>query len=316
MIFYRILFFLFGFLFFSPSLLAITMPSLLSKSEVHWRQLQGDAQRPQRWVHGSALFDEWHFSEYAWTPEKVIPFYKNGSPALQHVIKKHTRLRIQKVTPTHVQITDDLWILRHTLRISPYHWGYLVTQHKTPLRRQPSSKAKITGHLSAGLKLIPLQFQDGFVQIEWDGHLHFISFHNMLSRLNFAKKIKVKDKWKNIEHVMGSWVKTTDGQLVAIGDIQGLMGGRSMAYVMASKTSIRSKPHNQAPILQTVPQFTPLSLVRIKRSVQTSERLITTDQLFERKVFDVASQTQSLWASANGIFRSFDGHFWEKLAFF
>lgn len=274
------------------------------------------------YVRRSALFDEWNFAEYTWTRQKVIPFYSNGTPALNKVIEKNTRLRIQKVTPTHVQVTrGNLWILRQSLMIFPNHWGHFVSKHKTPLRGRPSMDSRIKGYLSSGLKLKSLGFRNGFVQIQWKGQTFFIPFHDVLSRLNFATQIKVNDTWQDILFVMGAWVKSTDGQFVPLNLIQGIKGGRSLGYVMASRTFLRSQPHAKAQVLLTLPQFTPVMLSKrvFKErlpSKSRSLRLITTDQLFERKVFDVASQNHFMWASASGIFRSFDGNSWEKVVFF
>lgn len=279
-----------------------------------WRKIQSKAFK-QGWVRGSALFEEWHFAEYAWNPQKVIPFDNKGNPALNSIVNKNTRLQIKKVTATQVQLTrSNLWVLRHLLRVFPYHWGYLVSQRKVPLRKEPSDTAEIMGFLSGGLRLTPIQFQGSYVQIEWKDRLYFIPFHNLLSRLNFAKKIKVGSDWKDVLFVMGAWVKTTDGQFVGLNQIEGMVGRSHLAYVMASQTAIRSQPQLQGSVLQVVQQFTPLAVLENKQlSHFISKRVITTDQLFARKIFDMASQERVMWASANGIFRSFDGNLWEKL---
>ncbi len=292
-------------------------------TEINWKQkniTKDSTKKTKAWIRTAILFDEWNFAAFVWNPQTVIPFYFNGRPALDYVINKNVRLKVQRVTQSHVQIRikkQNLWILRDLLRIDQNDWGYIVSKHKTPLRTKPSSQSKITGYLSAGLKLTPIRFQNEFVQVEWKQKPHFIPFSYVISRLNFAEKIKVNADWKDILFVMDHWIKTTDHQFISIDQIEGIQGGRSLAYNMASKAYIRSQPHVQGDVLQIVEQLTPLSIIPQKRdSVPISQRVITTDQLFNRKVFDVASTKGLMLASANGIFKSSDGILWEKLALF
>lgn len=280
--------------------------------------VKDSTEKSKAWINRSVLFDEWNFAKYVWNPHTVIAFYPNGKPALDHIIKKNTRLTIQKVTPTHIQVQikkQKLWILRDLLKIDPSHLGDLVSKHKTPLREKPYDKSQITGYIKAGIRLTPISFQKNFVQIKWNKKNYFIPFHHTISRLNFAKKVKVGQDWKDILFSMGHFIKTTDGQFVSIDQVQGLQGRKSLAYNMASKAYIRDRPQGQ--VIQVIHQFTPLFIVNQKQIPhQRSQRTITTDQLFERKVFDVASARHLMLASANGIFKSFDGSLWERLTFF
>ena len=291
-------------------------------TEINWKEkgLIKDPIKTKAWIRTSILFDEWNFATSVSNSQTVIPFYSNGRAALDYVINKNTLLKVQKVTRSHVQVRikkQNLWILKDLLKINPYHWGYLVSKHKTPLREKPSGKSKIIGYLPAGLRLTPLSFQKEFVQIEWKQKQHFIPFSYVISRLNFAKKIKANMNWKDVLFVMGHWVKTTDHQFVSVDQFKGMQGGRSLAYNMASKAYIRNKPKTQSDVIQVIDRLTPLSLIK-QESILPSipQRVITTDQLFKRKVFDVASTKGLMLASANGIFRSVDGISWEKLIFF
>ena len=292
-------------------------------AEINWKQKnikKNTVKKTKAWIRSSVLFDEWNFAAFVFTTQTVIPFYTDGRPALNHVINKNTRLKIQKVTQNHIQVRikrKNLWILKDLLRIDQSDWGYIVSKHKTPLRRGPSDQSKITGYLSAGVKLTPMRFQKEFIQIEWKQKPHFIPFSYVISRLNFAEKIKTSTDWKDILFVMNHWIKTTDNQFISIDQIEAIQGGRPLVYNIASKAHIRSSPHAQSDVLQIVAQLTPLSIIPQKRtSLPIPQRVITTDQLFNRKIFDVASKKGLMLASANGIFRSFDGILWEKFIFF
>ena len=303
-------------------------PSIDSLKQNHWTEVKwkqkdvakGLTKKTRAWVQTATLFDEWNFAAFVWNPQIVIPFYLDGRPALDHIINKNTRLKVQKVTQSHVQVRirrQNLWILKNLLRIDQNDWGYIVSKHKTPLRAEPSHQSKITGYLSAGLRLTPIGFQKEFVQIEWKQKQHFIPFSYVISRLNFAEKIKISKDWKDILFIMDHWVKTTDHQFISIDQVEGIQGGRPLVYNMASKAYIRNQPHAQSDMLQIVEQLTPLSIIPQKQvSIPIPQRVITTDQLFNRKVFDVASKEKLMLASANGIFRSYDGILWEKFVFF
>ena len=291
-------------------------------TEINWRkkELKKGLIKTKAWIRTSALFDEWNFATSVLSSQTVIPFYSDGRAALNYVISKNTLLKVQKVTTSHIQTRikrQNLWISKDLLKINPYQWGYLVSKHKTPLREKPSGKSKIIGYLPAGLRLTPLSFQKEFVQIEWKQKQHFIPFSYVISRLNFAKKVQVNTSWKDVLFVMGHWIKTTDHQFISIDQVKGMQGGKSLAYNMASKVSIRDKPQTQAAVLQIIDQLTPLSITKQKPvALPIPQKVITTDQLFKRKIFDVASTKRLMLASANGIFRSSDGISWEKLIFF
>ena len=288
-------------------------------TEVNWKR-EGSKKAEKAWIRTSVLFDEWNFTAFVLTTQTVIPFYPDGRAALDYVINKNTRLKVQKVTSSHVQVRvrrQNLWILKGLLEIDPNDWGYVVSKHKTPLRKKPLNELKVTGYLSSGLRLTPIRFQKEFIEIEWRKQPHFIPFSYVVSRLNFAKRIKLNTGWKDILFVIDHWIKTTGDQFVPIEQIQGIQGGRSLAYNMASKAYIRSDSHIQSSILQAIDPLTPLSVVsRGRQSVSVPQKVITTDQLFSRKIFDVASAKGLMLASANGVFRSHDGISWEKFPFF
>ena len=71
-------------------------------------------------------------------------------------------------------------------------------------------------------------------------------------------------------------------------------------------------------IIQTLSPFTPLLLIA-KDHLQLHTKpqtVMTTHQLFDRKLFDVASTKGLMLASAKGIFKSYNGNLWQRLAFF
>ena len=288
-------------------------------TEINWKK-KGATKAEKAWIRTSVLFDEWNFAAFVLTTQTVIPFYSDGRAALDYIINKNTRLKVQKVISGHVQVRvkgQNLWILKDLLEVDPNDWGYVVSKHRTPLRKKPLNESKATGYLSSGLRLTPIRFQKEFIEIEWRKQPYFIPFSYVISRLNFAKKIKLNTGWKDILFVMDHWIKTTDDQFVSIEQIQGIQGGRSLAYNMASKAYIRSDSHIQSNVLQTISPLTALSVISQSRnSVSVPRRVISTDQLFSRKIFDVASAKGLMLASANGIFRSHDGISWERLSFF
>ena len=296
--------------------------SLFSKNhwtEVNWRE-KNSTKTKKAWIRTSFLFDEWNFAKFVSSSQTIVPFYSDGRPALDYIINKNIRLKVQKVTQNHVQVRfkkQNLWVVKDLLKIDQNDWGYIISKHKTPLRKKPSRKSRVTGHLSAGLRLTPMSFQNGFVQVEWKQKPHFIPFSYLTSRLNFAKKIKTNADWKDILFIMDHWIKTTDHQFISVDQVKSIQGGRPLAYNMASKAHIRDESHTQSVVLQTIDWLTPLSIVPQKQAaIPIPQRVITTDQLFNRKVFDVASTQGLMLASANGIFRSYDGISWEKFNFF
>ena len=327
---------LFLYIFLFDHSLSFALPSHRSSYTINSHILEDNAwtqiywEHPKNkpsnaWVPSRVLFDEWHFARYAIASQMIIAFYPDGSPALNYIINKKQRLKIEKVNPIYVQVEfqqQKLWILRYQLAIDFEDMGYLVSKNKIPLRQAPSHKSKVIKYLKPGLRLIPLNFQKGFAQIDWQNKPYFVPLSHVLSRLDFIKKVKINKQWKDVLFVMGHFIKTTDNQFVSISQIKGMQGNHSLAYTMALKTYIRKKPDKKGQIIQTVSQFTPLALVikdhlklHLKSQIK-SQLMMRTHQLFDRKLFDVASASHIMLASAKGIFKSYDGNLWQRLVFF
>ena len=205
-------------------------------SQIHWKQSNNKSS--QAWLPSRMLFDEWYFARYAIASQMTIAFYTDSSPALNHIINKNQKLKINKVTPTYIQVQfqgQKLWVLRHQLTIDTEDIGYLVSKHKTPLREVPLHKSKVIGYLKPGLRLTPANFQKDFALIHWKNKPYFVPLSYMLSRLDFIKRAKIDQQWVDVLFVIGHFIKTINNQFVPVSQIKGMQGRELLAYTMAFK---------------------------------------------------------------------------------
>ncbi len=217
------------------------------------------------WIRHSLVFDEWNLARRVFatesTPLRKRPFWTSNPT---HELKRGTSLKILRVQENWLEVeTKKLsgWVDKAQVAILPNHWGYMVTRQKTPLRTRPTTKSKPTSTLKPGVRVTPKSFSGEFVEIEWEGKRQFAPFYSLLSRLDYAKKIRVKSGWKDVLFVIGELVQTNEDNFVKIEDIQALVGNDKRAFVISGKANLRKRPDPGSDVVKQLGQFYPLTIL-------------------------------------------------------
>ena len=222
--------------------------------------------------------------------------------------------------------------------------GYVVTTKPSGLRLTPSVNSKIDLEIKKGLKIKAEEFVNGFVKIGWAGKNYFIEFNNVLSRFNFASKVKT-DKWHDVQSLLIDNIITSKNNIIKVKDISSLVTDKKHAYIVTNFANVRSKPTSRSELVTRLSGFLPISFSsvdsgqlvfepkpqkkllkiishktpkdRLTQDLYLNKKSWTSDELFNRSIFDIVTSKKNvnlMFASANGVFRSINGgKIWKKV---
>ena len=225
--------------------------------------------------------------------------------------------------------------------------GYIVTTKLSGLSLTPSMDGKTNLEIKKGLKIKAYEFVDGFVKIKWEGRDYFVEFDNVLSRFNFASKVKT-DKWHDVQSLLQDNIITSENNIIKVKEVSAITTSKKHAYIVTNFANVRAgqnsgsklvtrlsgfmpisfssvgserlsfKPKPQKKILKIISHKTPKD--RLVQDLYLNKKSWTSDELFNRKIFDIVTSKKNeslMFASANGVFRSDNGgKIWKKLEMF
>ena len=234
------------------------------------------------------------------------------------------------------------WISERYLSPVNNDLGFIITTKKAILK--PYSKNDEIKNIKEGLKIKALEFKNGLVKINWENSYYYIDAKNIISRFNFATRIKKTktDIWYNVKSILYNKV-VTENKYIFFQDVNEIYTERKFGYVITDFANVRSNRNINSKVIKKLSRFVPVSmqeiynlpsidsipktssarkLVRIKpiniiNDLYFNKKSWTSDEIFNRNIFDIVTSKKSpdlMFASANGVFRSVNGgKLWEKL---
>ncbi len=230
-------------------------------------------------------------------------------------------------------------------------WGYFYTKNQVQLHVQPKEESSIAKLAPQGARLIPVALKSPWMKVLYDGASGYAHLGQLLTKVDIASHVAVNSKWVEVDAVLGGWIRFKDGQFVDYALVQGLRIKESWAYIAKPQSTVYTEPsfesekveeltflHPVQPLERRVVKWGRAELkkgqslwwrvedkganesVRAGPSGQAqsdrplNRKVLETSELFSRKIFDIAASPVTpnlMFASAQGIFRTYDGNRWE-----
>lgn len=229
-------------------------------------------------------------------------------------------------------------------------WGFAYAKKPTTLRNKPVSKAPILKKVKMGKKLIPISFHADWVRVRYHGQQGYVPIKDLLTKVDFADKIKINNAWAPIRGMTGPWLRVNQQEFGTLAQIQGIKTVPNWAFIAKNKSIVYKQPSITSGSLGHLPWMAPVQVVETrqvkwgKAKIRRRQRIwwrmeelslnptqaalvdlpltkghLDTSDVFSRPIFDIASSPvihNLTFVSADGIYLSIDGTSWEKLTQF
>lgn len=237
-------------------------------------------------------------------------------------------------------------------------WGYYIFKVDGEIRNAPNPTAAITKRVPVGTRVIGGSEVGEWVKVFLDGLPGFVPLSNLLTKMDFARAVRVNSRWYKIEDIIGPWIRLEPGgPFTDFSSIHGIELGSHLAIASHSQAEIYDQPSVESDLIDRLSHLQPVKIVdrevvqwgqaRVKNhktiwwqvasnplrnllqetsptpeaitSHSLSRKTLTTEALFSRKVFDIATSPtvpNLMFASAKGLFRTVDGKTWSAIELF
>jgi hypothetical protein len=222
-----------------------------------------------------------------------------------------------------------------------------LTRLKSTLHTFPDSNSKKILDLPLGASVevlnfaIPKNSEENWVRVKFKNKEGFLDLRNAVTALDLIASVALQNgEAKAILYTLSGWLYTSSGERIGPAEIQSA-DWRSQAFA-AEEVTLRSSTKPSSQIVATLTPGTRLKLIRPVQQVwgqsfvprlglmawtdefldnprSLDELTLTTEQLFSRSLFDMAThptRSDLRVASAKGIFITEDGLIWRQLKSF
>ena len=242
---------------------------------------------------------------------------------------------IEKYTKKRVVAKPDMNLIDVILnyQTDPYDRGLVMTLQSTTLQNVPQAKYKKLALIKAGTKLIPIRFENGFVQVLYQKKYGYIDMNLTMSKFDFAKFIySVQSEQKNWEAVSqrefdqivtSSNVKNSNKKYIQMNAIQGLIVDETLAlshtenlhYPMWSQFHIHKE--KTRPWIQSKIKGHGLVWWQKNEIALANSQNISIDELLKKEIYSVSFQAgnpkKAIASISSGVFMTDDGQTWKPL---
>lgn len=129
----------------------------------------------------------------------------------------------------HVEFKDGhilrrAWVPENLIQANPGDPGFCVTRQSTMMKQFAGAESKNLLNVPAGTKFTPQGLHNSWVKLTFDHRTGWVSFYDVLSKLDFAKRIQRKgtNQFLDVSSVSGNWFTLTDHSMVSLDQVSAL----------------------------------------------------------------------------------------------
>lgn len=222
------------------------------------------------------------------------------------------------------------WVLKKHLKSVNADQGVFLTLIPTALRESPSQTSVEKAAINASERLQPLEYQNGFIKVEYGDKSGWVDMWHLVGRMDFAKfAYEPKHKWIEVSHRLNDQVITKIGSSIPVSKVIGWYADENRALIryvsdttppLRAHLRILSKSQDEW-VLSKVEKHGEVWWKRNdsqNKSKLASNKILTTD-LLKKDLYSIAFRSKDSLAglvSSDGVWRSLDGESWEPIARF
>lgn len=269
----------------------------------------------------------------------AVPFFRGPNSSFSSGEETQQKLELTKT-----QSLTGKWAIvqsharSHTFRILRQHLAtiadvrtenkdYIFTRDFIELTHITNSDLTTIVPPSSRLEL--LKIEAARIRVRYLDQEYFAPISNYLNALHFCHSIKTSQGVQKVASVRGFELITDKKQTLSFEQAKNCTTVFALGYnletlfLQSARGSFNLKNYQPLKIISEQSQIWNKSYVRghgevwwREGSQEKREKLISSKQLFQRKIFDIARADHIFIASAEGIYRSFDGENWQKISQF
>jgi hypothetical protein len=216
--------------------------------------------------------------------------------------------------------------------------GYFQTMVPTSLRLLADTKSKKVLDLAAGIKLRPLKYAHGYIEVQYKNKKGFVDISHCISKFDFAYAIfaqhpkTLKNQWHYVKSRLFDQIETHDGSMIPLSAIVGvsvhtnvgIITKRDSSLPLWSKVKLQQVPVSEKSAEQIWSQsyvkkhgfvWWKSTLSDQKKSV--NENVIDFEALLKKEIFSTSflsdNPKKSIVSTQNGVYITDNGVEWKKI---
>ena len=242
---------------------------------------------------------------------------------------------IEKYTKKRVVAKPDMNLVDVILnyQTDPYDRGLVMTLQSAPLQNTPQARSKKITQIKAGTKLIPIRFENGFVQVLYQKKYGYIDMNLTISKFDFAKFIysvgSQQKNWEAVSQREFDQMVTTQTmnnmtkKYIQMNAIQGLIVDETLAlshtenvhYPMWSQFHVRKE--KTRPWIQSQIKGHGFVWWQKNETALANSQNISIDDLLKKEIYSVSFQAgnpkKAIASISSGVFMTEDGQSWKPI---
>jgi len=324
--------------------------------QVRWSPDSEPGSSLQGWVRSSTVLTSLDVCVQAKikTPSAPVHASLNFQHSPRQTISQGTDVRLLERDENYFHVlfgrNKSGWVEANLIEPDSRDLGAVFSKEHASLHVKPSGSSRSFFQLPQGEKFPILQRHGPWVQIAFKSKKGWVHLNQMISKLDFARSLTLKNHESIIATAFtGSWVETAQGVFKSLDDVETFNLNPNLLIVGLSRINAHEFPNfTKGRLLPTLgfghklemihaeniqwarsnlkgeeiwwlPSEAQRALEEIKQTSADKSSAFTTAQVFARKVFDIATSpriSKLTFMSANGVFRTLDGENWDQLKIF
>lgn len=254
----------------------------------------------------------------------------NGIIRRQLERKTEVRILDTKQNWARVRVGKQVgWLPLHRLEPLADDPGVYISLVDTYIRKAPGRSSDIRSTLPKGTRIQVTGFFSGWFRFTHENKSYFVDADHFVGRPDFALWAWKKSKeWVPVTHREGTFLRTKSGDLISLTYITAFNGNTKKAIVLHPEEGATPPLRAHAEIQRKEVTLWAVSDLpghgtvwwKQNREVETeAPGRIPTEELLKRKIFSyalVGSKDVRGLISADGVWRTTDGQYWEKIPSF
>ncbi len=214
--------------------------------------------------------------------------------------------------------------------------GQFLTLKETTLKEKADVGSRTLKFVFEHTKLIPLKFENGFIQVMYQGQKGFIDLSICISKFDYAYAIYAKHpktqikQWHYVKTRLFDQIEIYDHSQIAMSAVEGIFVNEKMGIItdykaqlpLWSKVTLKYSTETPTPLIWNQSFVTGHGLVwwQTPKNLIEKDDTLTIDEILKKDVYSISSHPKdpkkSIIAISEGVYITEDGANWTKLSQF